>query len=107
MRNLVFRLPRLNPGCCNLNRNLASAPSSQDEVYVEKLSGPQEGLAFLTMNRPQGKNSFSRHFLGQFEQCLQSLTNERNVRVLILRSLVPGVFCAGADLKERQVHIKL
>ena len=29
------------------------------------------------------------------------LAHDKNVRVVIVRSLVPGVFCAGADLKER------
>lgn len=30
------------------------------------------------------------------------LGHDRGVRVVIIRSLVKGVFCAGADLKERQ-----
>ena len=29
------------------------------------------------------------------------MEHDRNVRVVVLRSLVPGFFCAGADLKER------
>lgn len=29
------------------------------------------------------------------------LRHDRNVRVVIIRSLVPRIFCAGADLKER------
>lgn len=70
---------------------------------MEKLTGNHEGVAFLTMNRPKGKNSLSRNFLTHLEQSLQQLKDERSVRVLIMRSVVPGVFCAGADLKERFV----
>lgn len=29
------------------------------------------------------------------------LAHDKNVRVVIIRSLLPNVFCAGADLKER------
>lgn len=38
----------------------------------------------------------------QFDDALGSLRFNRNVRVIILRSVVPGIFCAGADLKERK-----
>ena len=37
----------------------------------------------------------------QFDESLQSLRFNRAVRAIILRSAVPGIFCAGADLKER------
>ncbi|XP_022700861.1 methylglutaconyl-CoA hydratase, mitochondrial-like [Varroa jacobsoni] len=89
---------------CSIRRHLAipSASSQENEVYMEKLTGNHEGVAFLTMNRPEGKNSLSRNFLTHLEQSLQQLKNERSVRVLIMRSVVPGVFCAGADLKERR-----
>lgn len=76
-------------------------PSSDKEVIVERLMGNHEGVAYLTMNRPQAKNALSRNFVSQLESCLQYLSTESWVRVLILRSDVPGVFCAGADLKER------
>lgn len=32
---------------------------------------------------------------------LDVLTHDKNVRVIIIRSMLPNVFCAGADLKER------
>lgn len=32
---------------------------------------------------------------------LDVLTHDKNVRVVIIRSMLPSVFCAGADLKER------
>lgn len=36
-----------------------------------------------------------------FTKTLDLLAHDKNVRVVVIRSLVPGVFCAGADLKER------
>lgn len=32
---------------------------------------------------------------------MNSVRHNREVRVVILKSDVPGIFCAGADLKER------
>ncbi len=37
------------------------------------------------------------------DENLQSLRVNPDVRAIILRSAVPGIFCAGADLKERAV----
>lgn len=34
-------------------------------------------------------------------ESIDLLAHDKNVRVVIIRSLVPGIFCAGADLKER------
>lgn len=74
---------------------------SLNEVTVERLHGENDGIAYLTMNRPEAKNALSRSFVSQFESCLQYLKTESWPRVVIVRSQVPGVFCAGADLKER------
>ncbi|KAJ1968785.1 hypothetical protein IWQ62_001030 [Dispira parvispora] len=69
--------------------------------YLEELSKENEGISVLNMNRPKAKNAISVQFLKEFRQCLDVLRYERPSRVVILRSLVDGVFCAGADLKER------
>lgn len=37
----------------------------------------------------------------QLEHALQELKCDESVRAIVLTSAVPGVFCAGADLKER------
>ncbi|XP_072275760.1 enoyl-CoA hydratase domain-containing protein 2, mitochondrial isoform X2 [Pyxicephalus adspersus] len=37
----------------------------------------------------------------RFFKSVESLRHDSGVRVVVVRSAVPGVFCAGADLKER------
>jgi len=69
-------------------------------IERQDLHGDDQGIVILSMNRPEGKNAFSRSFLEAFHQTLDQLETEAT-RVLLLRSKVPGVFCAGADLKER------
>lgn len=53
------------------------------------------------MNRPKAKNAFSISLVQKLRQHVDNLALDRSIRVLVLRSLVPDIFCAGADLKER------
>ncbi|XP_076034031.1 methylglutaconyl-CoA hydratase, mitochondrial [Oratosquilla oratoria] len=81
-------------------RRCYCAPAGVDCV-VERLTGDREGIAVFGLNRPAAKNAISRNLLKEFEEAITSVRYDKNVRVVILRSHVPGVFCAGADLKER------
>ena len=71
------------------------------EVQVERLSGEEAGIVLLGLDRPSAKNALGRQLLAEFRGTLGQLTVDPAVRVVVVHSLVPGVFCAGADLKER------
>jgi len=71
------------------------------EVRVEHLPGPDAGLVLVGLDRPAAKNALGRQLLSELREGLKALAADRAVRVVVLHSLVPGVFCAGADLKER------
>ncbi len=60
-----------------------------------------EGIATITLNRPEAANSFSRQMLYDFHEVLYQITFNKAVRVVILTAAGASVFCAGADLKER------
>ncbi|KAF9574316.1 hypothetical protein EC968_006823 [Mortierella alpina] len=80
----------------------ASQPAAQDkECYLERLTGDDQGIAVLNFNRPKAFNALSRKFVGEFRSALEELRYDPDARVVILRSLVEGAFCAGADLRER------
>nr|XP_020643771.1 enoyl-CoA hydratase domain-containing protein 2, mitochondrial isoform X2 [Pogona vitticeps] len=53
------------------------------------------------MNRPHARNSLGRVLVEELYETLDVLRFDDSVRVVIVRSNVEGVFCAGADLKER------
>lgn len=61
-----------------------------------------EHISVLTLNRAPAKNAISRALLAEMDQHVSSLLTSSNVRTLLIRSSVPGTFCAGADLKERK-----
>jgi methylglutaconyl-CoA hydratase len=71
------------------------------EVRVEHLEGPDAGIVLLGLDRGSAKNALGHQLLGEFRQALAGLHLDPAVRVVVVHSLVPGTFCAGADLKER------
>lgn len=60
-----------------------------------------QGIAIIGLNKPETRNAFNRSMVQHFNTALDYLAHDKNVRVVIIRSLIPGIFCAGADLKER------
>jgi methylglutaconyl-CoA hydratase len=70
-------------------------------IRLERLNGVDEGIVLLGLDRPEAKNALGRQLMDEFRQALAALRFDPTVRVVVLHSLVPGVFCAGADLKER------
>ncbi|CAO3658488.1 unnamed protein product [Umbelopsis vinacea] len=76
--------------------------SAERDAYLEMLDGPSAGIAVLSLNCPKAKNAISVKLLQDFREALKEARFSNVLpRVLILRSMVDGVFCAGADLKER------
>ncbi|XP_032669146.1 methylglutaconyl-CoA hydratase, mitochondrial [Odontomachus brunneus] len=71
------------------------------EVIVNYLDGKDNGIAVIGLNRPAARNSFGKSLVSQLNETLATVRQNNKLRVLILRSLVPKVFCAGADLRER------
>lgn len=71
------------------------------DVVIERLTGDQEGIVTLTLDRPEAKNALGQRMVKEFNEALDALRFDASARVLILQSNVPRVFCAGADLKER------
>ena len=61
------------------------------------------GIAVLTLNRPQARNSLSEALLEALGEALSAIAHDRAVRVVVLAA--NGLaFCAGHDLKELNAH---
>ncbi|XP_023405356.2 enoyl-CoA hydratase domain-containing protein 2, mitochondrial isoform X1 [Loxodonta africana] len=72
------------------------------EIQVRALTGPEQGITEILMNRPRARNALGYVFVSELLEALAQLREDRRVHVLLFRSGVKGVFCAGADLKERE-----
>ncbi|XP_035881988.1 enoyl-CoA hydratase domain-containing protein 2, mitochondrial isoform X5 [Phyllostomus discolor] len=85
------------------SRSSASDGTARDpEIQVRALEGPDKGIAEIIMNRPRARNALGNVFVSELLEALAQLREDQQVRVLLFRSGVKGVFCAGADLKERE-----
>ncbi|XP_045868817.1 enoyl-CoA hydratase domain-containing protein 2, mitochondrial isoform X2 [Meles meles] len=84
-------------------RGCASHGATRDrEIQVRALTGRDQGITEILMNRPSARNALGNVLVSQLLEALAQLWEDQQVRVLLFRSGVKGVFCAGADLKERE-----
>ncbi|XP_004400386.1 PREDICTED: enoyl-CoA hydratase domain-containing protein 2, mitochondrial isoform X3 [Odobenus rosmarus divergens] len=84
-------------------RSCASHGATGDpEIQVRALTGSDQGITEILMNRPSARNALGNILVSELLEALAQLREDQQVRVLLFRSGVKGVFCAGADLKERE-----
>lgn len=89
-------------------------------VKVTNIPAPHTGhIRIITLNSPHNKNALSRRLLGELDGQVRALKDQsdretkawyakepglvmgQGTRAVVFGSEVDGVFCAGADLKER------
>ncbi|XP_029110703.1 enoyl-CoA hydratase domain-containing protein 2, mitochondrial [Scleropages formosus] len=87
--------------CCARGSHARARPSEAAEVELSRLEGGDAGIAEVLMSRQRARNSLGKAFVSQMREAVATLRHDSAVRVVVVRSTVPGVFCAGADLKER------
>ena len=78
-------------------RRYFTASAVERHLIVEKLDN---GLVIFNLNREKSRNALSKLMITQLEEAIHD--NFDNAKCVIVRSQTPGMFCAGADLKERK-----
>ncbi|MCP4565248.1 MAG: enoyl-CoA hydratase [Bosea sp.] len=58
-----------------------------------------DGIATLTLNRPEARNPLSEAMLAALSETLAAIASDRSIRAVVLAAAGP-VFSAGHDLKE-------
>ena len=72
-----------------------------EEVEVEHLTGENEGTATITLNRGRARNALNRQMVCKLRRILGDLGKNSGLKAVVIKSGASGIFCAGADLKER------
>jgi 2-(1,2-epoxy-1,2-dihydrophenyl)acetyl-CoA isomerase len=67
-----------------------------NEILLEKI----EGVAVVTLNRPERFNSFTTSMYREFPQIVDQLRRDDEVKAVILTGAGKG-FCAGSDVSDR------
>jgi 2-(1,2-epoxy-1,2-dihydrophenyl)acetyl-CoA isomerase len=74
---------------------------SFENIVYEK----QNGVATITLNRPQALNAFTPQMNSELQQALKEADEDRSVRCLLLTG-AGRAFCTGQDLKGRTPETK-
>jgi enoyl-CoA hydratase/carnithine racemase len=78
----------------------ASTPAPSSLILLREDEG---GIAIVTLNRPEARNSLSEALLEALGDALSAIAQDRTVRVVVLAANGPA-FSAGHDLKELNAH---
>ena len=69
--------------------------NAESVVLIDK----QDGIATVTLNRPEKLNALNRELRKSFCQAMQALRADPDVRVVIITG-AGRAFCVGPDLRE-------
>ena len=68
------------------------------DIVYEKCS---DGIAKITINRPQVHNAFRPQTVMEMSRVLNDARNDADVGVIILTGMGENAFCSGGDQKVR------
>lgn len=74
---------------------------SSSAICTKTLENEDKGITVVSLDNPKTKNSLNKESVQSLSNAFEAISADSHTRVVIIKSLVPGVFCAGADLKER------
>ncbi|HZM00770.1 MAG TPA: enoyl-CoA hydratase-related protein [Planctomycetota bacterium] len=69
-------------------------------AYENILRSDREGIAFVTVNRPDKLNALNDATVGELQHCFEALAADTAVRAVILTGAGEKAFVAGADIGE-------
>ena len=58
----------------------------------------------IFIDRPDKRNAFNQEMWDRFPVLLTHAMADRAIRVIVIQSSTPGIFCAGADIAELMAH---
>src|SRR5687767_14960009 len=68
------------------------------EILVEE----DNGVAWVTLNRPEVRNALSRAVNLELQDIARGFEQRDDLRAVVITGAGDKAFCAGADLKERK-----
>lgn len=75
--------------------------------YETLLFDIEEGVATITLNRPDQRNALSAQMLAELIEAFTRVKNEEEIKAAVLTGAGEKVFCAGADLGGFGIDVPL
>jgi enoyl-CoA hydratase/carnithine racemase len=79
---------------------MSTKESANEPVLLRR---DEDGVAFLTLNRPAARNALSMELMTALEGAIDAIAKDRAVRVVVIAGAGPA-FCAGHDLREMRLN---
>lgn len=76
---------------------LVEVPDTDVDENLVQIEATVEGVAMVTINRPERRNAFDARLIAALHEAFETLQGAEGVRVVFLRG-AGGTFSAGADL---------
>ena len=73
-------------------------------AYETLLFEKRQGLAYVTVNRPDKLNVLNRRVMEELLNCFQAIQKDEEIRIVILTGAGEKAFVAGADINELAVQ---
>src|SRR5882672_4742906 len=80
----------------SMTAQTARAPTPQPPILLRQTRG---GIAVLTLNRPDARNSLSEGLIAELHAALRDIHDDASVRAVVIAANGPA-FSAGHDMKE-------
>ena len=71
-------------------------------MYENILFEKKDGVAYLTLNRPDQLNALNSAVLKELDDALAAIDGDAEIRVLVVRGAGEKALAAGADITEMQ-----
>src|SRR5204863_2209015 len=71
------------------------------DIRYEKSSPPHEGVAKITIARPEVRNAFRPRTIVEISRALEDAREDTSVGVIVLTGEGPDAFCSGGDQRVR------
>ncbi len=71
------------------------------DIRYEKSAAPTEGIAKITIARPEVRNAFRPRTIIEISQALEDAREDASIGVIVLTGEGPDAFCSGGDQRVR------
>jgi len=72
-----------------------------EDIRYEKSAGPDEGIAKITIARPEVRNAFRPRTVIEMSRALEDAREDTSIGVIVLTGEGPDAFCSGGDQRVR------
>jgi naphthoate synthase len=80
---------------------LPARPGEFTDIRYEKSAAPDEGIAKITIDRPEVRNAFRPLTIIEISRALEDAREDTSVGAVILTGEGPDAFCSGGDQRVR------